>query len=319
MSSKLKIFNTIRKELKQFETLFDSYLKGLEFSEYLMETKGKMLRPALTIIAGNITGKASDKTYWSAIAVEMMHNATLVHDDIVDNADQRREMATFRSSYGDKRAVLYGDYLFAKSLECVIKTNDFRIIQTISNTTGEMSIGEIKQMDESGGLSTAEKDYYDIIYKKTASLFVCSLMVGHYSSTSDTAYEEVVKRIGYNLGMAFQIKDDLLDYDRQSKSGKAYGNDIREKKMTLPLIYALQQVDEEAKSAIKKMVDLSDISIEDIHTIIDFSYENGGIDYTEKTLASFLNKAQEDIKTLPKSTSKEALQYLVAYLEKREK
>ena len=319
MSSRLKIFNTIRQELKQFETLFDSYLKGLEFSDYLMDTKGKMLRPALTIIAGNIAGKASEKTYWSAIAVEMMHNATLVHDDIVDDANQRREKTTFRASYGDKKAVLYGDYLFAKSLECVVKTDDFRIIQAIANTTGEMSIGEIKQMDESGGLSTAEKDYYDIIYKKTASLFVCSLMVGHYSTTTDTQWEETIQRIGYNLGMAFQIKDDLLDYDIHSKSGKAFGNDIQEKKMTLPLIYALQQVSEEKGAEIKKMINLSAISDSEILKVIDFSYKNEGITYTEGILASFLRKAQEDIDTLPKGMSKEALGYLVSYLEKREK
>jgi octaprenyl-diphosphate synthase len=319
MSSRLKIFNTIKKELKQFETLFDSYLKGLEFSDYLMDTKGKMLRPALTIIAGNIAGKASEQTYWYAIAVEMMHNATLVHDDIVDDANQRRQKATFRASQGDKKAVLYGDYLFAKSLECVVKTNDFRIIQAIANTTGEMSIGEIKQLDESGGLSTAEKDYYDIIYKKTASLFVCSLMVGHYSTSVDTQWEETIQRIGYNLGMAFQIKDDLLDYNTQSKSGKAFGNDIQEKKMTLPLIYALQQVSEEKEAEIKKMINLSTISDNELLKIINFSYKNEGITYTEGILASFLRKAQEDIDTLPKSMSKDALGYLVTYLAKREK
>lgn len=319
MSSRIKIFNTIRKELKQFEALFDSYLKELEFSDYLKDTKGKMLRPALTIIASNIAGKASEKTYWSAIAVEMMHNATLVHDDVVDDANQRREKATFRATYGDRKAVLYGDYLFAKSLECVVKTDDLRIIHAIANTTGEMSIGEIKQMDESGGLSTAEKDYYDIIYKKTASLFVCSLMVGHYSSSKSNEWEETVTRIGYNLGMAFQIKDDLLDYDTQSKSGKAYGNDIQEKKMTLPLIYALQQVSTEKEAEIKKMINLSAISDNDILKIIDFSYENGGIAYTEGILASFLRKAQEDVDTLPKSISKDALGYLVTYLAKREK
>lgn len=319
MSSKLKIFNTIKKELKQFEKLFDSYLKDLEFNDYLMDTKGKMLRPALAIIAGNIAGKASEKTYWAAIAVEMMHNATLVHDDIVDDANKRREKATFRAKHGDKKAVLYGDYLFAKSLECVVKTNDFRIINAIASTTGEMSIGEIKQMDESGGLSTAEKDYYDIIYKKTASLFVCSLLVGHYSTATDTKWEETVNRIGLNLGMAFQIKDDLLDYDATATSGKTIGNDIREKKMTLPLIFALQQVSEEKQAYIKKMINLSAISDNDILKVIDFTYENGGIAYTEGVLASFLKKAQDDIDTLPQSLSKEALGYLTTYLGERKK
>ena len=319
MSSKLKIFNTIRKELKQFETLFDSYLGSLEFSDYLKNTKGKMLRPALTIIAGNIAGEVSEKTYWSAIAVEMMHNATLVHDDIVDDANQRRERATFRATHGDRRAVLYGDYLFAKSLECVVKTNDFRIIQAIANTTGEMSVGEIKQLEESGGLSTAEKDYYDIIYKKTASLFVCSLMVGHYSTTKDVQWDATVERIGYNLGMAFQIKDDLLDYDSKSKSGKAYGNDIQEKKMTLPLIYALQQVGEERALEIKKMINLSIIPKEDVLAVIDFANEHGGITYTEVVLNKFLTKAQEDIDSLPSSISKDSLSFLVTYLAERKK
>lgn len=319
MSSKLKIFNTIRKELKQFETLFDSYLKNLEFSDYLMDTKGKMLRPALAIIAGNIAGIVTEKTYWAAIAVEMMHNATLVHDDIVDDANKRREKPTFRAKHGDRKAVLYGDYLFAKSLECVVKTDDFRIINAIANTTGEMSIGEIKQMDESGGFSTAEKDYYDIIYKKTASLFVCSLLVGHYSTAKDNAWEATVNRIGLNLGMAFQIKDDLLDYDTKAISGKTLGNDIRERKLTLPLIFALQQVNEEKQADIKKMINLSPISDSDILNVIDFTVQNGGISYTEDVLASFLKKAQEDIDTLPKSVSKEALGYLSTYLGERKK
>lgn len=319
MSSKIKIFNTIKKELKQFENLFDSYLKDLEFSDYLKDTKGKMLRPALAIIASNIAGKACEKTYWAAIAVEMMHNATLVHDDVVDDANKRREMPTFRADNGDKKAVLYGDYLFAKSLECVVKTDDFRIINAIANTTGEMSIGEINQMDESGGLSTEEQGYFDIIYKKTASLFVCSLMVGYYSSNATSDLEESIKRIGLNLGMAFQIKDDLLDYDTSSKSGKAYGNDLQEKKMTLPLIYALEQVGKEKQEEIKKMIHLPAISDNDILKVIDFTFENGGIAYTEAVLASYLKKAQDDIDSLPKSLSQDALAYLAKYLLDRKK
>lgn len=319
MSSRIKIFNTIKKELKQFENHFNDYLKELEFSDYLKVSKGKMLRPALTIIASNIVGGASEKTFWAALAVEMMHNATLVHDDIVDDANKRREMPTFRANNGDKKAVLYGDYLFSKSLECVVKTNDFRIINTIANTTGEMSIGEIKQMNESGGLSTEEQEYYDIIYKKTASLFVCSLMVGYYSSCDTNQWEERIKNIGLNLGMAFQIKDDLLDYDRSSKSGKAIGNDIQEKKMTLPLIYALEQVTQEKQEDIKKIINLPSIADADILKIIDFTYENGGIAYTEGILANFLAKAQRDIDSLPQSLSKDALGYLTSYLSTRKK
>lgn len=319
MSSKIKIFNTIKKELKQFESLFDSFVKKLEYSEYLAKTKGKMLRPALTIIASKISGEVAEKTFWAAIAVEMIHNATLVHDDIVDNANKRRERPTFRAKNGNQRAVLYGDYLLAKSLECVIRTKDFRIMSSIANTTGEMSIGEIQQLDASGKLSTLENDYYDIIYKKTASLFICSLLVGYYSSTNDEQLEETIRRIGFNLGMAFQIKDDLLDFDIKTISGKAYGNDIREQKMTLPLIFALQQVSEDKQTEIKKLINLPSISDNDILKVINFTFDNGGIAYTEGVLSNFIKKAQEDINTLPDNFSKEALFHLSTYLAERKK
>ncbi len=319
MNTKIKIFNTIKNELNQFEKLFDAYINEIEYSDYLMNNKGKMLRPALTIISAKIAGQIQQKTYWSAIGVEMIHNATLVHDDVVDDANERRANSTFRAIHGDKRAVLYGDYLLAKGLDCIIKTEDLKIMSAIARTTEEMSIGEINQMDASGTLSTEEQDYFDIIYKKTASLFICSLLVGYYSSTEERDLEDTIRRIGLNLGLAFQIKDDLLDYDTESKSGKAFGNDIREKKMTLPLIYALQQVDDEKRNAIKNIIQQPDNSKEDIKKVIDFTYQNEGISYTNTILKSYLRNAQDDINTLPNNISKEMLTLLCTYLSDRKK
>lgn len=319
MSNTLKIFRSVKKELKSFEKLFDSYLSDLEFSDYLLKTKGKMLRPALTILAAKAAGQVGESTQWAAIAVEMMHNATLVHDDVVDDANQRRSQPTFRSLQGDKRAVLYGDYLFAKSLECVVRTGDFRIIGAIANTTGEMSIGEIKQLGFSGSFSAGEQDYYDIIYKKTATLFICSLLVGYYSSSPSNDLEQTVRNIGFNLGMAFQVKDDLLDYDMSGKSGKAFGNDIREQKMTLPIISALEKASAEEKEAIKKLIDLPAITDEQLVEVIGFANDKGGIAYTESVLSNYLAKANEEIEKLPDNDSKAGLVLLSNYLMDRDK
>lgn len=319
MSKTLKIFRSIKKELKGFEKLFDTYLEELEFSDYLSNTKGKMLRPALTILAAKAAGKVEESTLWAAIAVEMMHNATLVHDDIVDDANQRRSQPTFRSLQGDKKAVLYGDYLFAKSLECVVRTGDFRIIGAIANTTGEMSIGEIEQLGLSGSFGAQEQDYLDVIYKKTATLFICSLLVGYYSSSPSSDLEETVRKIGFNLGMAFQVKDDLLDYDKSGKSGKAFGNDIREQKMTLPIIAALAKADDKEVDRIKKMINLPAISDDEITYVIDFAFDKGGIAYTESALLSYLAAANNEIAKLPDNDSRIGLELLSKYLLDRDK
>jgi len=319
MIKTLKIFNSFKKELKAFESLFDSYVEGLEYKEYLKGAKGKMLRPTLTMVAAKIGGQVSESSLWAAISVELMHNATLVHDDVVDNADKRRSKPTFKHLYGDKQAVLYGDYLLAKSLDCVVKTGELSIVNTIARTTGEMSIGEIEQLDHSGHLDTSEEDYFNIIYKKTATLFICSLLVGYYSSSAEAHLEETVKEIGYNLGMAFQIKDDLLDYDTSGESGKAFGNDIREKKMTLPLIHAFEMADKEEVKDVKKMILLPELPDEEVLKLIAFVQVNKGIEYTEAVLEQYLDKARKAISQLPEGDSKSGLAYLCQYLGKRKK
>lgn len=319
MNKALKIFRSIKKELKHFEDLFDGYVKDLEFSEYIIETKGKMLRPAITLLAANIDGTVNDASLWAAVSVELMHNATLVHDDIVDDANKRRNRSTFRSVHGDRRAVLYGDYLFAKSLNCVVKTGHLKIVDTIATTTGEMSIGELQQMDLSGTFDTSEEAYYDVIFKKTASLFISSLLVGYYSTASDDKWEDVVRQIGYNLGLAFQIKDDLLDYDVKSQSGKKLGNDIRERKMTLPLIYAFANGSGLQVAAIKAMMAQDNISNEEMLEVVDFAYQTGGVAYTEQRLAHFIDQSRLEINKLPNADSRLAFSMLCDYLVKRDK
>lgn len=319
MSQRLKIFKAINPDLKRFEKHFDNYLTNLEFSPYLKESKGKMLRPALTILGAHIGGEVKESTLWAALAVEMMHNATLVHDDVVDDADQRRNKSTFRAENGDKRAVLYGDYLFAKSLECVVKTGDLRIVNAIAATTGDMSIGEIQQLDASGALSTAEQTYYDIIFKKTATLFICSLLVGYYSANEAAGLETLLRQIGLKLGLAFQIKDDIFDYERDGTSGKAYGNDVREQKMTLPLIYALEQSTEKERIDIKNLIHLSSLTQEGVNRVVDFVVECGGLAYAQRVLDDFLQKAQDDIAQLPQGIGRDVLSLLCNYLADRKK
>ena len=313
---KIKIFNTIRKELNKFEVLFDTYADTLEFGDYIKNIKGKMLRPAITIMGARIGGGVTEKSLLAALAIELLHNATLVHDDVIDNAIKRRGKDTFRYLHGNKQAILYGDYLLAKGLECVLKTEQFSIMRTITQTTGEMCIGEIDQLKHSGQFKTAEQDYYDIIYKKTASLFVCSLLVGYYSS-GNNELEEIIKEIGYNIGMAFQINDDLLDYDTSGSSGKDFGNDIREQKMTLPLIYALENASQQEKDEILALLKLPSISEADILCIIDFINVKGGIAYTKDVLSRYIDKANEAIDSIPEENNREELNNLCQYLSKR--
>ncbi len=315
---KFIIFNTIRKELNKFESLFDEYVGTLKYSEYLQGIKGKMLRPAATIMAAKIGGEISEKTFWGAIAIELMHNATLVHDDVIDNADKRRDKDTFKKIYGNKAAILYGDYLLAKGLECVAKTNVLAIMNTIAQTTGEMCIGELDQLAQSGTFATKEQEYYDIIYKKTASLFVCSLLVG-YQSSGNSGLEDMFRQIGYNLGMAFQIKDDLLDYDTSGSSGKNFGNDIREKKMTLPLIYAFANASKQDVDEMKNLLLSSELSDDEVRKIINFAETNGGIKYTSEVLTQFIAKAEEMAHKLPENISKIEFDYLCRYIAERKK
>lgn len=313
------LFHSIKKELKQFEKFYEDYVQDLEYATYLIDSKGKMIRPALTLIAAKMYGKVSEATLWAALSIELMHNATLVHDDVVDNADLRRDRDTFRAKQGDKHAVLYGDYLLAKSLECVAKTGDIRIVDIIARTTAEMSIGEIDQLNASGLLETSEREYLDIIYKKTATLFVSSLLAGYYTTCQECDNVDLIWSIGYNLGLVFQMKDDVIDYERHTDSGKQYGNDVKEQKLTLPLIYALSQADDATKENIKTHIGLAEDSRESLNTVIDFVVDNGGITHTEKVIADYKQRAQDAISQLPDGEIKDMLSRLSDYIIQRKR
>lgn len=318
MKKKL-LFNSIKKELKQFEDFYEDYIKELEYASYLVDSKGKMIRPALTLITAKMYGEVNESALWAALSIELMHNATLVHDDVVDNADLRRDRDTFRAKQGDKHAVLYGDYLLAKSLECVAKTGDVRIVDILARTTAEMSIGEIDQLNASGLLETTEKEYLDIIYKKTATLFVSSLLAGYYTACDQCDNVDLIWSIGYNLGLIFQMKDDVLDYQRGNDSGKQLGNDVKEQKLTLPLIYAMSQVDEDSREDIKQHIRQAEDSYDSLNVVVDFVLDNGGIAYTEQVIENYKHLADEAINQLPDGAAKEVLSRLSDYIVKRKR
>ena len=313
------LFNSIKKELKQFEKFYEDYVKGLEYASFLKNSKGKMIRPALTLIAAKMYGDVNESALWAALSIELMHNATLVHDDVVDDADLRRGRDTFRAKHGDKRAVLYGDYLLAKSLECVAKTGDVRIVDVLARTTAEMSIGEIDQLNASGLLETNELEYLEIIYKKTATLFISSLLAGYYTSCEECDNVDLIWSIGYNLGVIFQMKDDVLDYERFGDSGKQFGNDIKEQKMTLPLIYALKQADPEVREEFKSHILNAEDSDESLHQVIDFVIENGGVEHTEGVIIEYKQRALDAIEQLPEGTAREVLLALCDYIIERKR
>jgi octaprenyl-diphosphate synthase len=238
-------------ELKQFESLFKEAVKSNvplldRILRYLVKTKGKQLRPMFVLLSARLCGKVTPATYRAAPMVELMHTATLVHDDVVDEASERRGFFSVSALWKNKASVLVGDYLLAKGLLLSLENKDFRVLEILSDAVKKMSEGELLQLEKSRLLNITEEDYFTIIRNKTASLLASACAAGAFSASQDDELTEKLRLFGENTGIAFQIKDDLFDYGA-ADVGKPTGNDIREKKLTLPLIYTLKNASGETR------------------------------------------------------------------------
>jgi octaprenyl-diphosphate synthase len=312
----------IQEELENFNKEFKNSMKskvGLVelVTRFILHQKGKKIRPILVLLSAKLAGDIDSRTYRGAILVELLHTATLVHDDVVDNAEQRRGFPSINAVWKNKIAVLMGDYLLARGLMLAVDGSDFDFLKTITNTVKRMSEGELLQTSKTRRLNIDESTYYKIISDKTASFLSACCEVGVRSTTADEEKIAALRDYGEYLGIAFQIRDDILDYvGKASVIGKPLGGDIKEKKITLPLIYALKNgTKEEAKNIIKTIK--SSPGSKQINEIIEFVKEKKGIDFAESMSVEYSEKAKGCLSIFPDSEVKTSLIELVDFVVER--
>ncbi len=305
---------------KKFKESLSSKVPLLDtITYYIFRNKGKQIRPLFIFICSNICGKINDKTIRGAILIELLHTATLVHDDVVDEAKQRRGFFSINYIWKNKISVLVGDFLLSKGLLISVKNKDFDLLKITSKAVEQMSEGELLQIEKSRKYNFDEISYFEIIRKKTASLIASCCSVGASSSTADKKTINLFWEIGEYCGIAFQIKDDLLDFSKTNIIGKPASNDIKEKKITLPLIYSLQNCSKKEKKEILFLFKKKEKSPKIISDIISFIETKGGIDYAKSKMIQYKNKALTLIKSLPECSSKQDLISLLNFVVEREK
>lgn len=313
----------IREELKVFDGVFRESVKSHvplldRIMRYVVRTKGKQMRPMFVILSARLFGPAGDSTYRAASLVELLHTASLVHDDVVDQASERRGFFSVYALWKSKVSVLVGDYLLAKGLLLSLDHDDFRILQLMSRAVKQMSEGELLQLEKSRVLDLDEETYFTIIRNKTASLLAAACAAGAYSTSGDPAEAERMREFGEWLGIAFQIKDDLFDYGAEDV-GKPTGNDIREKKLTLPLIHTLAHCDKETRRRIIRIVKSDRKTRSQIDEVIAEVVRAGGIGYAENRMAEYRDRALRRLHEFPQSDIRNALEDLVRYSTDRKK
>ena len=281
-----------------------------------LETKGKQIRPIIVILSAKFFAEVNSNVLNGAAAIELLHNASLIHDDVVDETKVRRGNPTVNSIWNNHIAVLVGDFFVSNSLSCAIKAGDNRVIQVISELGKELSTGEIDQINIAKQHNINEENYYHIISKKTASLFRCCVQVGGYAVKADEADIENLAKFMELLGLCFQIKDDIFDYFKDEAVGKPTGNDLREGKITLPLIYALAQ-DTPQRDAMVKLAKKDELDTDEIETLIEYAKAQGGIEYAYESMERLRREAIATIEKYPDNEAKDSFLSLFDFIIKR--
>ncbi len=311
----------IEAELKEFETRFREAVKSQtpmldRIMRYIVKRKGKQLRPMFVLLSARLSGPVNDSTYRAASMVEVLHTATLVHDDVVDDSTERRGFFSVYALWKNKISVLVGDYLLAKGLILSLEKNDYRILHILTDAVRQISEGELLQMEKARSLNLREDIYYEIIRSKTASLLASACSAGAWSVSQDEEVTEKMRLFGEYTGMAFQIKDDLFDYASENV-GKPTGNDIKEKKLTLPLIYTLNRADKETKRKIIYIVKNNNRDRQKVNWVINEVEKAGGIDYAIAKMNEYKQAALDTLHTFPESPYRQGLEDLVRYVTER--
>lgn len=313
----------IEEPMKAFEGKFRQFMKTKvmlldTIMNYIVQRKGKQMRPMFVFLTAGCVGEITEKTYRGAALIELLHTATLVHDDVVDESDYRRGFFSINAIWKNKIAVLVGDYLLSKGLLLSVDHKDFDLLTSVSTAVREMAEGELLQIEKARKLDITEDVYFDIIRKKTATLIAACCAVGVQSTDADAKYIEIAHQFGEKVGIAFQIKDDLFDYG-DAEIGKPLGIDIKEKKMTLPLIYALQNTTRSLrKQMIKTIKNDSDNPVK-VREVIDFVKSTGGLAYANQRMQEFAQEAREILDKFPESTYRTSLGNLLTYTIERNK
>ena len=308
-------------ELEMFEKHFKNAVKSRvslldRIMQYIVKRKGKQMRPMFVLLSAKLHGEINDSSYRAASLVELLHTATLVHDDVVDEALERRGYFSINALWKNKIAVLVGDYLLSKGLLLSLDNKDFEILTILSNAVKKMSEGELLQIEKTRNLNFDESIYYEIINGKTASLLASSCAAGASSVSKDFDIIEKMRAFGDALGMAFQIKDDLFDYG-EAKVGKPTGNDIKEKKLTLPLIHILQKVAPSLKKEIIHIVKNNNNDKTKVKFVMDHVVQYGGIEYATQKMIEYRDQALQILYSFPVSPTRDALEELVRYTTDR--
>ncbi len=313
--------SVIGAELEQFEIHFRDAVKSRvplldRIMHYIVKRKGKQLRPMFVLLSARLGGEINESSYRAASLVELLHTATLVHDDVVDEAMERRGFFSINALWKNKIAVLVGDYLLSKGLLLSLNNDDFKVLQILSDAVRLMSEGELLQLEKSRNLNLKEDVYYEIIKGKTASLLSAACAAGAYTTFKDDAAVQDMKRFGELVGMAFQIKDDLFDYGTLDV-GKPTGNDIKEKKLTLPLIHTLNNCDAATRKKLIYIVKNENTDKDKVRFILDQVVQSGGIQYATDKMHAFRDEALSILHRFPQSAAKDALEELVRYTTDR--
>jgi len=287
--------------------------------KYLHKQKGKQMRPMFVMLSAHIFGDVNPATYRAASLIELLHTATLVHDDVVDDANERRGFFSLNALWKNKISVLSGDFLLSKGLLLSMEHKDYDLLQIVAKATQEMSEGELLQIEKARRLDITEEVYFEIIRKKTASLIASCCAVGAASVHASADDVEKMRLFGEKVGLAFQIKDDIFDFKKAGDIGKPKGIDIKEQKMTLPLIYMLHQISSAEKRTIIRIIKKDHNNPQKVQEIIDKVNGSGGIEYAEKKMQSLIDEALDLLSDHPSSPHLDALIKLVNYSVQRSK
>lgn len=324
----MSVIKDIKRPIQEEMLLFESKFKEAMCSpvplldkimHYIIKRKGKQMRPMFVFLTGKLFGEVNDSTYRAASLIELLHTATLVHDDVVDDANMRRGFFSINALWKNKISVLVGDYLLSQGLLLSLDNKEYDLLQIVSKAVREMSEGELLQIEKARKLDIKEDVYFDIIRQKTATLIAACCACGASAAKQD---EEKIKKMhsfGELVGIAFQMKDDLFDYNNDSSIGKPTGIDIKEQKMTLPLIYTLSKGDTKQKKFITNTVKNYNTNPQRVAQVIEMVHQSGGIEYTIKKMKEYQQKALSILKEMEENEARNSLEHLVNYVIEREK
>jgi octaprenyl-diphosphate synthase len=323
MSELDRIKKPVEREIEDFEKVFRSSMKSTIplltiITNYILRRKGKQIRPIFVFLSASLNGGITDSTHVASSLIELLHTATLIHDDVVDESYERRGFFSINALWKSKIAVLLGDYLLAKGLLLAVEHKQYELLSIVSEAVREMSEGELLQLQKSRKNGISQEEYFEIIKKKTATLIAACTASGARSAGATDIQVQRMKEFGAYAGIAFQIKDDLLDYQKRGYTGKPTGNDIKDQKYTLPLILALENCSPDDKRRIKKMMGTNHSSSEKIEQIIHFAEINGGLEAATIQMNLYRDKALNILIEFPENPAHQSLKELIIFITERD-